>query len=290
MHCEKNICETLLKFLLGENDTAVVRLDLEGRQLREHLWLCEISLGSNKFVMPEAKYVLSDFNKRTFFQTLKALKNPSRYVSNIRRRIEKGKLRGLKSHNFHVIMQQILPVYVRNIQNQELASTIIRLSRVFQRICDKVISKDSENQLLEDVAETMVLLEKQLPPSAFTIMMHLPYHIVQELYICGPVQNRWMYPFERYYKGLKSSVRNLAKPKGSMTAAYELEEATGYVTEYMFNSKPTHTRVWDAKEDPTMKDEILEGRGVATVLSDERRALFHNFVIDTSGYSEDHRL
>jgi len=186
-------------------------------------------------------------------------------------------------------MQQILPVCVRNIKNEELAAAIIRLSRVFQIVCDKVINKDSKNQLLEDVAETMVLLEKQLPPSAFNIMMHLPYHIVQEVFICGPIQNRWMYPFERYYKGLKSSVRNLAKPEGSMSAGYELEEAAGFVTEYMRNYSATSVRIWDSEEDPTMTDEILEGLGMTKTITEECRELFHNFVIDSSGYFEDHR-
>ena len=289
MHCEKNICEALLKFLLGENDTAAVRLDLQERELRSHLWLQETSPGSNKYFMPEAEYVLSAADKATFMQTLRNLRTPSRYVSNTRNKIEKGKLRGLKSHDFHVIMQQILPLCVRNIENQELASAIIRLSRVFQRVCDKVISKDSKNQLLEDVAETMVLLEKQLPPTAFNIMLHLPYHIVQETFICGPVQNRWMYPFERYYKGLKGFVRNLAKPEGSMAASYEVEEAAGYVTEYMLNYSSTYLRVWDSQEDPSMTDEILEGRGITKILTEERRELFHNFVIDTAGFCEDYR-
>lgn len=289
MHCEKNICDTLLKFILGEGDTAAVRVDLQRQCIRDHLWLQETFPGSGRFTMADAEYVLSTEDKATFFKTLKELKTPSRYVSNLRRRLEKGKLRGLKSHDFHVIFQQILPVCVRNIQNQELACAIIRLSRVFQRVCEKVISKDMKNQLLGDVAETMVLLEKQLPPAAFTIMMHLPYHIVQEVFICGPVQNRWMYPYERYYKGLKSKVGNLAKPEGSMTAGYELEEAAGYVTEYMLNYNPTSRRVWDSQEDPTMKDEILEGNGIPRTLNNERRHLFHNFVIDSSGYFDEHR-
>lgn len=120
-------------------------------------------------------------------------------------------------------------------------------------------------------------------------MMHLPYHIVQELYICGPVQNHWMYPYERYYKGLKSYVRNLAKPEGSMTASYKLEEAARYVTEYMLNYTSTSTRIWNSQEEPTMVDEVLEGQGVTRSLIDERRELFHNFVIDTSGDLEEHR-
>jgi len=139
--------------------------------------------------MPDAEYVLSSEDRATFFQTLRDLKTLNRYVSNIRQRLEKGKLHGLKSHDYHVILQQILPLCVWNIQNQELASTIIRLSRVFQTICNKVVSKDVKHQLLEDVAEAMVLLEKQLPPSAFNIMMHLPYHIVEELFISGSIHN-----------------------------------------------------------------------------------------------------
>jgi len=160
MHYEKNICETILKFILGDNDTPVVRLDLQGQLLRNHLWLQETFAGSNKYRMPEAEYILSVEDKAIFFQTLRSLKTPSRYVSNIRRRLEKGKLRGLKSHDYHVIMQQILPLCMRNIKNQELASAIIRLSRIFQRICDKVISKDCKQQLLDDVVEVMVLLKK----------------------------------------------------------------------------------------------------------------------------------
>jgi len=134
----------------------------------------------------------------------------------------------------------------------------------------------------------MVLLEKVLPPTAFTVMMHLPYHIVEELFICGLVHSCWMYPYERYYKELKRYVRNLNKPEGSMATSYELEEASGYVMEYILNYSLTCKRVWDAQEDPKMTDEILEGPGITSTLSEERRGLFHNFVIDTSGYFEEH--
>jgi len=98
-----------------------------------------------------------------------------------------------------------------------------------------------------------------------------------------------MYPFERYYKGLKSAVRNLAKPEGCMTASYEVEEAAGYVIEYLVNYTGTRTRVCDSEEDPIMTDEILEGRGMKSNLNEDRRQLFHNFVIDSSGYIEEYQ-
>jgi hypothetical protein len=45
-------------------------------------------------------------------------------------------------------------------------------------------------------------------------MMHFPIHLVEELFICGPVHMRWMYLFERYIKELKGFVTNKAKPEG----------------------------------------------------------------------------
>ncbi|WMV51036.1 hypothetical protein MTR67_044421 [Solanum verrucosum] len=42
-------------------------------------------------------------------------------------------------------------------------------------------------------------LEKILPPGFFDVMEHLPIHLVHEALLGGPVQYRWMYPFERYF-------------------------------------------------------------------------------------------
>ena len=39
MHCEKNICENILKYLLGERDKPHVRNDMEERGIRSHLHL-----------------------------------------------------------------------------------------------------------------------------------------------------------------------------------------------------------------------------------------------------------
>ena len=64
----------------------------------------------------------------------------------------------------------------------------------------------------------MCMFEKEMPPAFFDIMSHLPYHLVEEVFLCGPVHTRWMYPFERYFKSVKGFVRNLAKPEGSIAA------------------------------------------------------------------------
>jgi hypothetical protein len=39
MHCEKNLCENIVKTLMGENDYARGREDMKEMGIREELWL-----------------------------------------------------------------------------------------------------------------------------------------------------------------------------------------------------------------------------------------------------------
>ena len=84
------------------------------------------------------------------------------------------------------------------------------LDRVFVQLCVKFVDPSSIKQLFEDTAETLCMLEKVFPPSFFSVMSHLPIHLVQQLDICGPVHSQWMYPMERYLKKLKGYVRQRA--------------------------------------------------------------------------------
>jgi hypothetical protein len=101
----------------------------------------------------------------------------------------------------------------------------MRMSKVYRRICTKVYNPAEFESLQADVAESMALLEMEFPPSFFDIMTHLPYHLVQELDLCGPVNTRWMYPVERFMKTLKGYVRNMARPEASI--AEEVLEGAG---------------------------------------------------------------
>jgi len=143
--------------------------------------------------------------------------------------------------------------------------------------------------MIEEVAETICALEKELPPSVFVVMMHLPIHLVEELFICGPVHIRWMYPFERYMKELKSFVKNKAKPEGSMAYGYLREESIGFLTEYLAKYTPTTKRAWDDKEDLAMNDEILEGAKRNRPMSIEFQKLIHGFVLDNTKHMKPYR-
>ena len=57
------------------------------------------------------------------------------------------------------------------------------------------------------MAEATCVFEKYFPPSFFDISIHLLVHLCGEALQCGPVQYRWMYPFERLMKTFKDYVK-----------------------------------------------------------------------------------
>ena len=288
MHCEKNVCENLLRTLFGETDNAKYREDMRAQGIRPHLHLQRNPDGHSYFKL-DAPYVLTKQDQTEFLTTLRELKCPSNYVGALSRRIQDGKLRGLKTHDFHILLQQVIPLCFRNVGHPKVVGAVMRVSRLFKKIFAKVVDVESKNSLLQEVAETICTLEKELPPSVFVIMMHLPIHLVEESFICGPVHTRWMYPFERYMKGLKGFVNNKAKPEGNMAYGYLREETIGFLNEYLSIYTPTTKRAWDDQEEPAMYDEILEGANRDRVMTSHFQKLIHGFVLDNTEHMEPYR-
>lgn len=279
MHCEKNICENVMKTIWGVRDTLKARLDLKEANIRQYLHpLPGRKPGS--VVLPTAPYVLSKEEKAKFIDIIRNLKTPTNYAGQLAKCIASdGDLKGLKSHDYHVLMQQLLPLCLRTLLDRDTRVAIMRLSRVFVRLCAKSVDPSSMEQLLEYTAETLCMLEMVFPPSFFDVMSHLPIHLVQQLDICGPVHTRWMYPIERYLKRLKGYVRQRAKPEGSMARGYTIEEALGFCTEYMQDCELTRRRTWDDEEEVGAKSEVVEGTGRYRLLTSELRARIHEFVL-----------
>jgi len=134
MHYEKNIAENILKTAFGEKDSPTIRADMQARNIRPHLHVQAVGRDQDKFYMPDATYVLSIEDKAKVMRILKSLRTPTHYVGALHTKISKGKLSGLKSHDFHVLLQQILPLCFRRISNKAFAGAVIRLSRVVRKI------------------------------------------------------------------------------------------------------------------------------------------------------------
>ncbi|KAL4021068.1 hypothetical protein IC575_019857 [Cucumis melo] len=181
MHIEKNVCANLIGTLLDipgkTKDGVKSRLDLVELNIRSEL---ASQVGEKKIFLPPACYTLSRAEKLSFCKTLSELKVPEGYSSNIQSLVSLTdlKLYGLKSHDHHILMQQLLPVAIRGILPKHVRLAIIRLRFFFNAICKKTIDTSQLKRMQEDVVVTLCLLEKYFPPSFFTIMVHLVVHLV----------------------------------------------------------------------------------------------------------------
>jgi hypothetical protein len=198
MHCEMNLAKNFLKTITGKKGIVKVRRDLQRKGIQRHLWLLPNPRRGGKMYKPTTSYVLSDEDFNEFARMLEALCTPSGYSLVFGKEIRKKKFGGLKSHDYHVLMQQLLRLALWNVLAPGPKLAVMQMCKLFRRLCTKVYNPANFSSLEADVAESMALLEMEFPPSFFDIMMHLSYHLVHELDICGPVTTRWMYPVERY--------------------------------------------------------------------------------------------
>lgn len=76
-------------------------------------------------------------------------------------------------------------------------------------------------------------LEKILPPSFFTVMVHLCVHLTDQTLLGGPVSNRWMYGLKCYMGTYKWYVRNTSKPDDTISEAYVVDEALTFFSRYI---------------------------------------------------------
>ncbi|KAL0559400.1 hypothetical protein IC582_004009 [Cucumis melo] len=209
MHIEKNVCMNILGILLNiprkTKDGLNARRDLANLKIRPELTPIN---GEKKIFISPACYTLTKKEKRFLLKSLSKMKVPRDYSSNVTNlvSIEKSKLNGLKSHDCHVLLQQLLPVAIRSVLPKHVRYAITRLCLFFNSICNKVIDVTQVEKLQEDIVITLCLLEKYFPPSFFTIMVHLTVHLVREVKLCVPIYLRWMYPFERFMKVIKNAV------------------------------------------------------------------------------------
>ena len=96
-----------------------------------------------------------------------------------------------------------------------------------------MLKVDELEKIEAQIPITLCKLEKNFPPSFFDIVVHLPIHLAHEAKIAGPVQYRWMYFVERTMFILKSLIRNMAYPEGSIAEGYIANECMILCSRYL---------------------------------------------------------
>ena len=75
-------------------------------------------------------------------------------------RVDENRLIGLKTHDCHIIMQDLLPLAIRGVLPERVCIPLIKLSNYFKKLCSKVISVSEMQRLEAEIPETICLLEK----------------------------------------------------------------------------------------------------------------------------------
>ena len=79
-------------------------------------------------------------------------------------------------------------------------------------------------------------------------MVHLCVHLPEQALLGGPVAPRWMFGVKRQMGMYKGSVRNPARPDGSIAEAYVVDEAMTFLSRYVSNVETRFIRPdrnWD---------------------------------------------
>ncbi|GJX44639.1 putative transposase-associated domain-containing protein [Tanacetum coccineum] len=235
MHVEKNVAESIVETLLHvprkTKDGLNARLDLAELGVKPELFAMQ---DKDKTTLPPAGYTLMNAEKDIFCETLHNIKVPEGYCLNFSSlvNLKDRKLISLKSHDYHMLMQEFLPIAIRSIMHPPTRYAIIRFCFFFKSICSKEIILQELDKMQAELVVTLCLLEKFFPLSFFDIMIHLTVHLTREVKLCGPICFRWMYPFERCMKVIKGHVRNRNKPEGCIAEETITEETIEFFSEY----------------------------------------------------------
>ena len=171
MHVEKNVCESIVGTLLNisgkTKDGVNARLDLQELGLRKEL---APVFHDKRTYLPPACYTLSKEEKNVLCNCLYNLKVPSGYCSNFRNLVsmEELKLFGMKSHDCHTLMQQLLPIAIRSVLPKHVRYAITRYCFFFNSICAKVVDVAKLDAIQKELVVTLCLMENIFHPLFLT--------------------------------------------------------------------------------------------------------------------------
>ncbi|KAK4390262.1 hypothetical protein Sango_2089500 [Sesamum angolense] len=94
--------------------------------------------------------------------------------------------------------------------SEHVWSSLTEVSLLFQSICSTTLDVRKLHELENSVAIILCNFEKIFSSIFFDSIEHLIVHRPYEAHVGGPVQYRWMYPFERFLHELKTKVKNKA--------------------------------------------------------------------------------
>ncbi|KAL2652600.1 hypothetical protein R1flu_020728 [Riccia fluitans] len=263
MHQEGNVVNNLLQHLFGQVDPIKHRKACEEFGVHQTAWVQVTPNGTE--VLRPAPWVLTRDERSLFRQQVQNIRAPTGYGSNFKTAFAHNDnnmwSKGLKTHDYHKLIHDIIPIVMLGLGNDNLRKAIWCLSRLLRWICAKEISLEETQEMQVLAAETLCHLEECLPPSFFKGQTHWLLHLPREVGICGPVHTRWMYFIERFLNVLKNYVRQHARMEESIQKGHLLSEIMFHGSEVLgrLDSSAPISSFMDA-EDVSETKEYTYGR------------------------------
>jgi hypothetical protein len=208
MHTKKNVAEelwgTIKDIQEKSKDNVKARVDIE--------MLCDRPkkvfpkpIPGKKWKRPKADFVLSREQRKEVLEWIQNLMFPDGYASNQRRGVNLTslKLKGLKSHDYHIWIERLLPVMVRGYVPKHVWQVLAELSYFFCQLCAKELSRVVIDKLEQIVPVFLCKLEKIFPPGFFNPMEHMILHLPCETRLgglCGIVGAIQLRGFARFFE------------------------------------------------------------------------------------------
>jgi hypothetical protein len=244
MHTEKNVAEALWGTIMDipdkTKDNVKARVD-QARLCDRPKYNISPPKEGKKWKKPPAPYVLKRDQRKEVLKWFQTLMFPDGYAANLRRGVNLATMRinGLKSHDYHIWIERLLPVMVRGYLPNHVWLVLAELSNFFRILCAKELSRTLVAKMEVEAPVLLCKLEKIFPPGFFNPMQHMILHLPYEARMGGPVHGRWCYAIERLQKVLRTKCKNKCKIEASIAEAYCTEEVTNFTTKYYADTLPS---------------------------------------------------
>jgi len=107
------------------------------------------TVANGKTYMPATCHTMSREEKENFLKVLQNVRVPDGYASNISQCVwlKERTISGLKSHDSHVLMQQLLPIALPQSLPDKVVRPLMQMSAFFISICSTKLTQDEMDRL-----------------------------------------------------------------------------------------------------------------------------------------------
>jgi hypothetical protein len=150
-------------------DNHEARQDLRKMKLRPELH--QFTMEKGKTLFPAACFTMTKKEKTDFLQVLHDVRMLDGYSSNVSRcvKLKECAVEGLKSHENHIIMQQLMPITFGGTLSDDVVRSLIELCGFFKDICSKTLQVEDLDHLENQIPIILCKLERMFPPGFFYI-------------------------------------------------------------------------------------------------------------------------